>query len=192
MFSGIIENLGTITSISSERGGLSLGLSVKPICKLDIGTSIAVNGTCLTLENINESNYFFFISTETINKTSFKYFKKDYKVNIEYPLTLNKFVSGHITTGHIDGRGSIRSFTPLDKTWELIIDIPSDIKKYIVTKGSICIDGVSLTVNSIDHDRLSIMIIPHTFDSTIMKYYKEGFHVNIEVDYIAKHLEKLK
>ena len=107
-------------------------------------------------------------------------------------MTLNKFISGHITTGHIDGCAVIHSLRQLDKTWELVIDIPVVTQKYIVTKGSICVDGISLTVNSINNNRVSIMIIPHTYENTIINHYKVGFHVNIEVDYIAKHLEKLK
>ena len=192
MFSGIIENLSKIKNINIENQGMSLVLLIDPPCKLEIGTSVAVNGACLTLENIDNTSHFFYISSETLMKTSFKYFKEGYTVNVEYPLTLNKFISGHITTGHIDGNASIYSFSKREKTWELIIDLPDNVKKYIVSKGSICVDGVSLTVNSINDNRVSIMIIPHTYENTIIKYYKVGFHVNIEVDYIAKHLEKLK
>ena len=192
MFSGIIENVGTITNINTEKKGMSLVLLIDSPYKIDIGTSIAINGTCLTLEKVNDASHFFYISSETLTKTNFKYFKKGYKVNVEYPLTLNKFISGHITTGHIDGCALIHSFRQLDKVWELVIDIPVDAQKYVVTKGSICVDGISLTVNSIRNNRVSIMIIPHTYENTIINHYKVGFHVNIEVDYIAKHLEKLK
>ena len=192
MFSGIIENLGKIKNINIENQGMSLVLLIDSPYKLAIGTSIAVNGTCLTLENIDNTSHSFYISSETLTKTSFKYLKEGYTVNVEYPLTLNKFISGHITTGHIDGNASIYSFSKREKAWELIIDLPDNAKKYIVSKGSICVDGVSLTVNSINENRVSIMIIPHTYENTIIKYYKVGFHVNIEVDYIAKHLEKLK
>ena len=192
MFSGIIENVGTITKINTEKKGMSLVLLIDPSCKIEIGTSIAINGVCLTLEKVIDTSHFFYISSETLTKTNFKYFKEGYKVNVEYPLTLNKFISGHITTGHIDGCAVIHSFRQLDKTWELVIDIPVVAQKYIVTKGSICIDGISLTVNSINNNRVSIMIIPHTYENTIINHYKVGFHVNIEVDYIAKHLEKLK
>ena len=192
MFSGIVENFGTITTVNTVNEGMSLVISISPLKKLEIGTSIAINGACLTLENIENNNHSFFVSSETINKTNFKYLRKGHKVNLEYPLTINKFISGHITTGHIDNSANIYSFKQFDKTWELVITIPNEIKKYIVKKGSICVDGVSLTVNNIDDNRVYIMIIPHTFENTIIKYYKVGFHVNIEVDYIAKHLEKLK
>ena len=192
MFSGIIENVGMITNINTEKKGMSLVLLIDPPYKIEIGTSIAINGVCLTLEKVNDTSHFFYISPETLTKTNFKYFKKGYNVNVEYPLTLNKFISGHITTGHIDGCALIHSFRQIDKAWELVIDIPADAQKYIVTKGSICIDGISLTVNSIKNNRISIMIIPHTYEKTIINHYKVGFHVNIEVDYIAKHLEKLK
>ena len=192
MFSGIIENVGMITNINTEKKGMSLVLLIDPPYKIEIGTSIAINGVCLTLEKVNDTSHFFYISPETLTKTNSKYFKKGYNVNVEYPLTLNKFISGHITTGHIDGCALIHSFRQLDKAWELVIDIPADAQKYIVTKGSICIDGISLTVNSIKNNRISIMIIPHTYEKTIINHYKVGFHVNIEVDYIAKHLEKLK
>ena len=192
MFSGIIENLGTIKNINIENQGMSLVLLIDSPYKLAIGTSIAINGACLTLENIDNTRHFFYISSETLTKTSFKYLKEGYAVNVEYPLTLNKFISGHITTGHVDGNASIYSFSKREKSWELIIDLPDNAKKYIVSKGSICVDGVSLTVNSINENRVSITVIPHTYENTIIKHYKVGFHVNIEVDYIAKHLEKLK
>tara|TARA_B100000886_G_scaffold242806_1_gene170492 strand:- start:222 stop:800 length:579 start_codon:yes stop_codon:yes gene_type:complete len=192
MFSGIIENLGKIKSINIENQGMSLVLLIDSPYKLSIGTSVAINGTCLTLENIDNTSHSFYISSETLMKTNFKYFKEGYTVNVEYPLTLNKFISGHITTGHIDGNASIYSFSKREKAWELVINLPENVKKYVVSKGSICVDGVSLTVNSINDNRVSIMIIPHTYEYTIIKHYKVGFHVNIEVDYIAKHLEKLK
>ena len=113
-------------------------------------------------------------------------------VNVEFPLTLNKFISGHITTGHVDTIGVIKSLKKIIDSWEVVVEVKSDIDKYIIHKGSITIDGVSLTVNKLDNNLIYLMIIPHTFENTIFKYYKIGQKVNIEVDYITKHLEKLK
>ena len=108
------------------------------------------------------------------------------------PLTLNKFISGHITTGHVDTVGIIVNIIQNTDSWFLQIKISQTYFKYIVQKGSICIDGVSLTINNVDNDMIDLMIIPHTYENTIIKGYKIGDNVNIEVDYIAKHLEKLK
>ena len=139
-----------------------------------------------------EAGQGFDLSPETMKLTSFKYLTKSDLVNIEFPLTLNKFISGHITTGHIDTVGVIEKLLKSTDSWFIQIKIDKIYLKYIVHKGSICIDGISLTINQIQGNIIDLMVIPHTYQNTIIKNYSLGDSVNIEVDYIAKHLEKLK
>ena len=193
MFTGIVENIGKIVSIDEVKQGYVISIEILDLSvNVSNGDSVSVNGACLTVIE-NESNIFSFnLSPETLKLTSLKSLNKDNLVNIEFPLTLNKFISGHITTGHVDTVGLIVNIIQNTDSWFLQIKISQTYFKYIVQKGSICIDGVSLTINNVDNDMIDLMIIPHTYENTIIKGYKIGDNVNIEVDYIAKHLEKLK
>ena len=193
MFTGIVENIGKIVSIDEVKQGYVISIEILDLSvNVSNGDSVSVNGACLTVIE-NESNIFSFnLSPETLKLTSLKSLSKDSLVNIEFPLTLNKFISGHITTGHVDTVGIIVNIKQNIDSWFLQIKINQTYFKYIVQKGSICIDGISLTINNIDNDMIDLMIIPHTYENTIIKGYKIGDNVNIEVDYIAKHLEKLK
>ena len=193
MFTGIVENIGKIVSIDEVKQGYVISIEILDLSvNVSNGDSVSVNGACLTVIE-NESNIFNFnLSPETLKLTSLKSLNKDNLVNIEFPLTLNKFISGHITTGHVDTVGIIVNIIQNTDSWFLQIKISQTYFKYIVQKGSICIDGVSLTINNVDNDMIDLMIIPHTYENTIIKGYKIGDNVNIEVDYIAKHLEKLK
>ena len=193
MFTGIVENIGKIVSIDEVKQGYVISIEILDLSvNVSNGDSVSVNGACLTVIE-NESNIFSFnLSPETLKLTSLKSLNKDSLVNIELPLTLNKFISGHITTGHVDTVGLIVNIIQNTDSWFLQIKISQTYFKYIVQKGSICIDGVSLTINNVDNDMIDLMIIPHTYENTIIKGYKIGDNVNIEVDYIAKHLEKLK
>ena len=193
MFSGIIERLGTVESINDTKTNYQIAIQISNLdLIISVGDSIAVNGVCLTIKNIVNDIYCFDLSPETMNVTALSNLKKSCKVNIELPLTLNKFISGHITTGHIDTIGVLKSIEKKKDSWFLQIEIDQRCNKYIVQKGSIALDGVSLTVNSINGNIIDLMIIPHTYDNTVIRFYKVGQRINIEVDYIAKHLEKLK
>ena len=193
MFTGIIENIGKVVVIEEVNNSFMIKIEVSNL-SIDIsnGDSIAVNGACLTAVNIESNVFSFDLSPETMKSTSFKSLRKGDFVNIEFPLTLNKFISGHITTGHIDTVAIIKTLLKDTESWFIQIKIDKIYLKYIVHKGSICIDGVSLTVNKVDGDMIDLMIIPHTYENTIIKNYNVGDSMNIEVDYIAKHLEKLK
>ena len=193
MFTGIIENIGKVVVIEEVNNSFMIKIEVSNL-SIDIsnGDSIAVNGACLTAVNVESNVFSFDLSPETMKSTSFKSLKKGDFVNIEFPLTLNKFISGHITTGHVDTIATIKTLLKNTESWFIQIKIDKIYLKYIVHKGSICIDGVSLTVNKVDGDMIDLMIIPHTYENTIIKNYNVGDSVNIEVDYIAKHLEKLK
>ncbi|MFL2568792.1 MAG: riboflavin synthase [Gammaproteobacteria bacterium] len=193
MFSGIIEKLAQVHEfeVSNDKNYIAIAIDNSGLL-LKIGDSVAINGVCLTIAKIKDHLFYYDLSPETLSLTSLKDLSVNDFVNIEYPLTLNKFISGHITTGHVDTIGIIKSLQKITDSWEVVVKVESDILKYIIRKGSITIDGVSLTVNKIDNNLVYLMIIPHTFKNTIFKNYKIGQKVNIEVDYITKHLEKLK
>ena len=193
MFSGIIEKLAQVHEfeVSNDKSYIALAIDNSDL-PLKIGDSVAVNGVCLTIAKTENHLFYYDLSPETLSLTSLKDLSVNDSVNIEYPLTLNKFISGHITTGHVDSIGIIKSLQKIIDSWEVVVEVKSDVLKYIIHKGSITIDGVSLTVNKLDNNLVYLMIIPHTFENTIFKYYKIGQKVNIEVDYITKHLEKLK
>ena len=193
MFTGIIENIGKITLIEEVNHNYVIKIEIANLSmNISNGDSIAINGACLTVTNVKDNIFSFDLSPETMKLTSFKYLIKSDLVNIEFPLTLNKFISGHITTGHIDTVGVIEKLLKNTDSWFIQIKIDKIYLKYIVHKGSICIDGISLTINQIQGNIIDLMVIPHTYQNTIIKNYSLGDSVNIEVDYIAKHLEKLK
>jgi riboflavin synthase len=193
MFTGIIENIGKIILIEEVNYNYIIKIEIVNLSiNISNGDSIAINGACLTVTNVKDNIFSFDLSPETMKLTSFKYLIKNDLVNIEFPLTLNKFISGHITTGHIDTVGVIEKLLKNTDSWFIQIKIDKIYLKYIVHKGSICIDGISLTINQIQGNIIDLMVIPHTYQNTIIKNYSLGDSVNIEVDYIAKHLEKLK
>ena len=193
MFSGIIEKIGEVHEfeVSNDKSYIAIAIDNSDLL-LKIGDSVAINGVCLTITKIKDHLFYYDLSPETLALTSLKNLSVNDFVNIEYPLTLNKFISGHITTGHVDPIGIRKSLQKIIDSWEVVVELESDILKYIIHKGSITIDGVSLTVNKLDNSLVYLMIIPYTFENTIFKTYKIGQKVNIEVDYITKHLEKLK
>ena len=193
MFSGIIEYLGTVESINNTKSNYQMDIQISKLKpNVSVGDSVAINGVCLTITNINNDIYKFDLSPETMDITALSELKKNSKVNIELPLTINKFISGHITTGHIDTLGTLESLEKINDSWFLQIKINQQYINYVVKKGSIALDGVSLTVNDINDNIIDLMIIPYTYHNTVIKFYNLGQKINIEVDYIAKHLEKLK
>jgi len=192
MFSGIIENLGIVQKINKSPESLELVIKLPDTSKTSLGDSVAVNGVCLTIEKIENKLLYFKLSPETIKLTSLGNLKNNDIVNIELPLTLNKFISGHLITGHIDSIGVIESMKQNNDSWELSVSVDESILKYIVIKGSITIDGISLTVNKIIDNKIYLMIIPYTYNNTVIQSYNIERKVNIEADYIAKHLDKLK
>ena len=193
MFTGIIEKVGKVLEFNNNQSSCKLIVQIKRIDTLiSVGDSVAINGTCLTVEKSDQPFYHFTLSPETLEVSSLSNLQKDSYVNVELPLTINKFINGHIVSGHVDSLGTVASLEKVKDSWLLLVTVEKNILKYIVTKGSISIDGVSLTVNDIRDQSISLMIIPHTYENTIIKYYKPREKVNIEVDYISKYLEKLK
>ena len=187
MFSGIIEKTCNVKKLDLSSNPIRLYIDYNKH-QLSLGDSVAVNGTCLTVSSIENHIVMFELSSETIEKTNLGLLTNKSMVNIELPLTLNKLISGHLVSGHIDTVVEIVSIKTDGECLKIVIQMTEAMRPFIVQKGSITIDGVSLTVNKITDSTIDLMIIPHTFKNTTMKYYKEGQSVNIELDYIAKYI----
>ncbi|MEO0203337.1 MAG: riboflavin synthase [candidate division WOR-3 bacterium] len=191
MFSGIIEKTAKVKSYSKVGSGILLEIE-NPYNSLEEGESISLDGCCLTVSSFNESSIFFFLSTETLNRTKFSRIDLiNHTLNLERSLTLNKLMGGHIVLGHVDDIGEIVEIRELENTRILRVKFNRNFGKYLVYKGSVCLDGVSLTVNSLDEISFEVMIIPKTLESTNLKFLNVGDLVNLEFDIIAKYIEKL-
>ena len=192
MFTGIIEELGTVEAIEDQ--GDAVRLSVRgPLVVSDAGEgdSIAVNGCCLTVTTHDGEMFTADVMRETLDKTSLGDFEAGTRVNLERAVTADKRLGGHIVQGHVDGTGTIRSRTPSEH-WEVVeIDLPEGLGRYLVDKGSITVDGVSLTVVTTTDDTFTVSLIPETLARTTLGIKQPGDVVNLEVDVIAKHVEKL-
>ncbi len=192
MFTGIIEELGTVEAIEDQ--GDAVRLSVRgPLVVSDAGEgdSIAVNGCCLTVVTFDDKVFTADVMRETLDKTSLGDFEPGTRVNLERAVTAEKRLGGHIVQGHVDGTGTIRSRTPSEH-WEVVeIDLPDGMGRYLVDKGSITVDGVSLTVVTATDDTFTVSLIPETLARTTLGIKQPGDVVNLEVDVIAKHVEKL-
>ena len=201
MFTGIIKSLGEIKDITLNNNILKIMISsTKNLYNsTNIGDSVSVNGVCLTAFKKNEKNnsIFFDVVEETINKTNLDTIKLKEKVNLETPLKMSDGLDGHIVQGHVDTTGVILNNNLVDDSWLLNVKIKKKWLKYCILKGSIAIDGISLTISGINEDyddyfgTISISIIPHTLEHTNLKYKKNNDIVNIETDFFAKYIEKL-
>ena len=190
MFTGIIEKIGKVSHVTEKNISQIIGIRIDDFNSV-LGDSICINGVCLTVEDIDDNVYSFSISPETYNLSNFKNIKKNDDVNIEKSLTINKLLSGHIVQCHVDTCSEITELKKIDNSWYVKIKIDSTYMKYIIQKGSITIDGVSLTINEVYTDEFSVMVIPHTYSNTIFKNYKVGSILNTEIDILAKYIEKL-
>jgi len=194
MFTGLIKKIGVVQEINSHHGDIQAVLSTdkKFVSFLSEGESLSINGVCLTVYNIKNSSFCVDISNETLDVTNLTQLCSGYEVNIETSLTLNDKLGGHLVSGHVDCIAQIIDIKADSRSYKVGVKLENDYySKYIVKKGSICIDGVSLTVNSEDKDCFYVNIIPHTWNNTIIKNYKIGTVVNIEIDKIALYIEKL-
>ncbi|MBI4843034.1 MAG: riboflavin synthase [Nitrospirae bacterium] len=189
MFTGLIERLGSVTAIEKASGGIRL--SVRPLSemKIRIGDSIAVNGVCLTATNDKEV-ITFDVSPETMKSTNLGELKAGQKVNLERALTLSDRLGGHIVTGHVDAVGKITERRPESDYTYYTFEAPPEILRYIVKKGSVAVDGISLTVTGFDGRSFSVAIIPHTLTATNLGAKNRGDSVNIETDILGKYIEK--
>ena len=190
MFTGIIEKIGKVSHVTEKNISQVIGIRIEDFNSA-LGDSICINGVCLTVEDIDDNVYSFSISPETYKLSNFKNIKENDDVNIERSLTIDKLLSGHIIQGHVDTCSEITELKKIDNSWYVKIKIDSTYMKYIIQKGSITIDGVSLTVNEVYTDEFSVMVIPHTYSNTIFRNYKIGSILNTEIDILAKYIEKL-
>jgi len=193
MFTGIIEAVGRIKKIEPVGGDMRLHVDVGTLDMSDVqlGDSIAVNGVCLTAIEFDDKHFSADVSNETISLTSLKDLSVGSEINLEKALLPTTRLGGHLVSGHVDGLGEVLSIKVESRSIRLIIKAPEELKHYIAMKGSICIDGISLTVNKITNTDFEINIVPHTQQKTIIKNYKPGTKVNLEVDLIARYLERL-
>jgi riboflavin synthase len=189
MFTGIIQAIGHIDAITKQGDDLKLSIRANYLEDVIVGDSIAVNGVCLTVAHLTKTHFEAHVSKETLSVTTGLDNKN--AVNLEKALRLSDRLGGHLVSGHVDGVGEVARFTNLGECWLLEVRAPHAISKYIAKKGSICVDGVSLTVNSIEQDTFSMNIIPHTLENTTLKYLSAGSCVNIEVDQIARYVERM-
>ena len=193
MFTGIIQAQGNIKEIRASNKGAVFVLNSNSLDLSDvsIGDSIAVNGVCLTVTQLDKNYFSSDVSQETLNCTTFSQLKKGQNINLEKSLRLNQGVDGHIVSGHVDGVGKITLIAIEGDSTRMKIKVDDNLVKYIVKKGSICINGVSLTVNEIDGNVFDVNIVPHTFSVTTLDELKVNSQVNIEIDIIARHIEQL-
>jgi riboflavin synthase len=191
MFTGIIESMGIVKQLA--RKGEDARLFVDTSMSLDdlkIGDSIAINGACLTVIEKTGSIFSADVSTETMARTNIKLLKSGEKVNLEKSLRVNSFLGGHLVLGHVDGMGKIQEKVTKANSTQFGVEIDNELSRYVVEKGSIAVDGISLTVNRCEKNRFYVNIIPHTARNTTLGFKKVADLVNIETDIIAKYVEK--
>jgi riboflavin synthase len=193
MFTGIIKTVGMVNSTGRVGGDTSLAIRAPDLrwADFEIGESIAVNGVCLTAVQLDADGFTTDVSTETLAVTTLRNLRVGSRVNLEPALSVSDRLGGHLVSGHVDCIGEISARRQDARSVRLEVEIPDDYQRYVARKGSICIDGVSLTVNAVSASGFSVNIIPHTADMTIIGEYKTGTSVNIEVDMLARYLERL-
>jgi riboflavin synthase len=203
MFTGIIAAIGKISAVQPLEGGLDAGVRLNidagglPLADVALGDSIAINGACMTVVEKTEHAFVVDVSRESLNRTVG--LDTTTEVNLEKALTLAERLGGHLVSGHVDGLGVVHKFAPVGESWELVIEAPHELAKFLVYKGSIVVNGVSLTVNRVDDlgaqaaegCRFSINLIPHTIAMTTLKHLAAGAKVNLEIDLIARYVERM-
>ena len=193
MFNGIIYNTGTVEKVLKRKNSLEIILKTKLLLKKnEIGSSINCNGTCLTVTKINKNFISFYLSSETLKKTTFRFVRKGDSVNIEKSLSYGTNISGHYVQGHVDTIAKLKKISILDKTWIVFLEINKLFSKYLIEKGSISLNGVSLTISKVKKNQFEINIIPHTLKLTNLVKLKKYNYVNIEFDIFSKYLINLK
>lgn len=193
MFTGIIRDRGTIRSVERVGGDVRLRVTSEklPWSSFELGESIAVNGVCLTAVALYDDGFAMDVSVETLNVTALKNLSEGSEVNLEPALAMGERLGGHLVSGHVDCVGTVTSRSNDARSVRFTIEVPAEYARYIAKKGSVCVDGVSLTINSVSGNSFDINIIPHTAAETIIDSYEPGTTVNIEVDLLARYLERL-
>jgi riboflavin synthase len=188
MFTGIVEEVGTVVA-AGHRMRVQCRLVLEDISE---GASIAVNGVCLTAVDVQRDAFWCDLSPETLARTNLGALRAGSLVNLERPAAVGDRLSGHIVQGHVDGTAEFLALDPLpDGNWWLKVRIPHDLDRYLIHKGSVTLDGVSLTIAALDGNVAGVAIIPHTYENTVMRSYRAGTTINVEVDLIGKYVEKL-
>jgi len=192
MFTGIIEEVGAVVSLEDRGEFHSLRVRAQNVLEgIDVGASIAVNGVCLTVRTDDPSSFSADLSRETLDRTSLKKLAPGALVNLERPMRADGRFGGHIVQGHVDGVGRIREFRRDSDNWNLSVEMPAGSMRYIVYKGSIAVDGISLTVAALHDSAFDVAIIPHTLENTNLRQARSGDIVNLEFDVIAKYVERM-
>ncbi|PVV12082.1 MAG: riboflavin synthase [gamma proteobacterium symbiont of Ctena orbiculata] len=193
MFTGIIQAVGSIAGIEPRQGDLRLtiGAGQLDMSNVVLGDSIATNGICLTVIDLSGEGFSADVSRETLSLTTLEKLQPGSPVNLEKALTLSTPLGGHLVSGHVDGVGQVAERRDDARSIRFRIEAPAALARYIAPKGSICVDGVSLTVNGVDGASFDLNIVPHTLQQTIMENYRVGSEVNLEVDLVARYLERL-
>ncbi len=192
MFSGIVADVGLIKLAQDREGGLRLTVATEALGMDDVqlGDSIAVNGVCLTVVQLAGNDFTVDVSRETLNCTA-GLENQGGHVNLEKALRLSDRLGGHMVSGHVDGVGEVIAFNDIGESWRLVVRAPQELAKYIAMKGSITINGVSLTVNQVAGAKFEVNLIPHTLDVTTLNELKVGSRVNLEIDLIARYVERM-
>jgi riboflavin synthase len=188
MFTGIVEERGIIGEVNPAR---LLVECRRVTADAEVGASIAVNGVCLTVVERSEGHLAFDLSEETLRRTSFSRLSVGDPVNLERPLTLSSRLGGHLVQGHVDGVGEVAAIQPDQEGALVSVRAPEAVRRYLVEKGSVCVDGISLTIAGLDEGAFSVAVIPHTLDVTTLGSARQGDPVNLEVDMIAKYVDAL-
>ena len=191
MFTGIIEEIGTIKNIKQSGSNIQIEISAKKIlADLEVDHSVAVNGVCLTAVEVKQDSFVVDAVLETLKKSTTINLQKNDKVNLERALRLSDRLGGHFVQGHVDAIGLIKKFTITKDGGILMIEIPASLHPYTISKGSIAIDGISLTIAEKKEDVLTLSVIPHTIKQTALQNRKVGDKINIETDFLAKYIEQ--
>jgi len=192
MFTGLIEDLGTVRGLQlSGNGGQLTVATALPTAELTLGESVAVNGACLTVVSIDVGSFAADVSPETLTCTTLGALKPGGRVNLERAMRLGDRLGGHLVSGHIDACAAVTAIQRDANAIRFSVRFPSEIARYLVPKGSVTIDGISLTINSVENDTFSVAIIPHTLAMTTLQFRQPGYKVNIETDLIGRYVERL-
>ena len=193
MFTGIVEAVGTVRALEPRGGDVRIALDTGALEMAGVqpGDSVAVNGVCLTAVAPGSDGFEADASRETLSLTTLGRLRVGDRVNLETALRAGEPLGGHLVSGHVDGLGEVRTLRRDARSWRIDFALPPELARYVARKGSICIDGVSLTVNDVADDGFGVNIVPHTWQATIIADYQAGRAVNIEVDLVARYLERL-
>jgi len=193
MFTGIILAKGRVTSLTERHGDLELGVDAAglDVARIAIGDSVCVQGVCLTVTRKQDGCFFADVSRETMAKTTLGRLKAGSSVNLEPSLRAGDPLGGHLVSGHVDAVGNLKRVDQDARSWRLEFELPSSLMRFVAAKGSICLNGVSLTVNKVEGARFDVNIIPHTHAVTTLGELRAGDEINVEIDVVARYLDKL-